>query len=117
MHGIVGAELTIDLGDVDEARAVIARGRTFVDESASVVFAMLNRLIEVKLELRLARDPDAALAILDELEADGARRYAFIAEQADTWRGMALLMRDPGAAARLPGTMGAGPRCGWGRCR
>jgi DNA-binding SARP family transcriptional activator len=102
MHGIVGAELTIDLGDVEEARAVIARGRTFIDESASVVFAMLNRLIEVKLELRLARDPDAALAILDELEADGARRYAFIAEQADTWRGMALLMRDAGAAAIEP---------------
>jgi DNA-binding SARP family transcriptional activator len=103
MHGIVGAELTIDLGDIDEARAVIARGRAFVIESGSVVFWMLNQLIEAKLELRLARDPDAALAILDGLDAGGdARRYEFIAEQADTWRGMALLMRDPGAEAIEP---------------
>ena len=103
MHGIVGAELTIDLGDIDEARAVIARGRRFVVDSGSVVFWMLNQLIEAKLELRLARDPAAALAILDALEADGgARRYAFIAEQADTWRGMALLMRDAEGDAVAP---------------
>jgi DNA-binding SARP family transcriptional activator len=64
---------------------------------------MLNQLIEAKLELRLARDPDAALAILDGLEAGGdARRYEFVAEQADTWRGMARLMRDPGAEAIEP---------------
>jgi len=103
MHGIVGAELTIDLGDIDEARAVIARGRRFVVDSGSVVFWMLNQLIEAKLELRLARDPAAALAILDALEADGgARRYGFIAEQADTWRGMALLMRDAEGDAVAP---------------
>jgi LuxR family maltose regulon positive regulatory protein len=116
MHGIVGAELMIDLGDLDEARTVIARGRVHVADSGSVVFAMLNQLIEAKLELRLACDPDAALAILDDLEAgEDGRRYAFIAEQSDTWRGMALLMRGPGAEAVEPLTRAVASMCGSGR--
>lgn len=59
---------------------------------------MLNRLIEAKLQLRLRRDPQAALAILDALERDGdARRYDFIAEQLDMWHSQALLMSSPDA--------------------
>ncbi|MEA2179956.1 MAG: hypothetical protein QOG77_3253, partial [Solirubrobacteraceae bacterium] len=102
-HGIVGAELMIDLGDVDQAREVLARGRALILETGSVVFEMLNRLIEAKLELRLARDPDAALAILDRLEERGdARRYDFIEEQLETWRGLALLLSSPDADAVEP---------------
>jgi DNA-binding SARP family transcriptional activator len=100
-HGIVGAELMIDLGDVARAREVLARGRALIEPTGSIVFAMLNRLIEAKLELRLARDPAAALAILDDLEHD-ARRYDFIDEQRETWRGLALLMSAPDADAVEP---------------
>ncbi len=101
-HGIVGAELMIDLGDVDRARRVLAMGRTLIAQTGSVVFAMLNRLIEAKLELRLAHDPAAALAILDALERDAIARYDFIEEQLETWRGLALLLGDPEADAVAP---------------
>jgi DNA-binding SARP family transcriptional activator len=100
-HGIVGAEVMIDLGDADRAREVLARGRALIDQTGSIVFTMLNRLIEAKLELRLERDPAAALAILDELEPD-ARRYDFLEEQLETWRGLALLMSTPDADAVEP---------------
>jgi DNA-binding SARP family transcriptional activator len=106
-HGIVGAELMIDLGDVDRAREVLARGRELIERTGSIVFAMLNRLIEAKLELRLAHDPAAALAILDELRGGDAPRYDFIAEQLQTWRGLALLMSAPDADAVGPLTEAA----------
>lgn len=99
MHGIVEPELMIDLGEIDEARRAVMRGRELVDATGSVVFEMLNRLIEAKLELRLARDPEAALAVLGELEArEESRRYDFIGEQLDTWSGLALLMQSQDAA-------------------
>ncbi len=102
-HGIVGAELMIDLGDVAQAREVLATGRALIHETGSIVFEMLNRLIEAKLELRLAHDPPAALAILDALEREGdARRYDFIEEQLETWRGLALLLSSPDADAVDP---------------
>jgi DNA-binding SARP family transcriptional activator len=82
---------------------VLARGRALILETGSVVFAMLNSLIEAKLELRLAHDPAAAHAILDELERGGdARRYGFIEEQLETWRGLALLLGGPGTDAVAP---------------
>lgn len=101
MHGIVGAELKIDLGEPREAREQLARGRVLIRRSGSVVFEILNRLIEAKLELRLHRDPEAAVGILSQLEArDDARRYQFIAEQIDTWWGLASLMSGANADAR-----------------
>ncbi|GAB3349830.1 BTAD domain-containing putative transcriptional regulator [Modestobacter lapidis] len=94
MHGMVGAELMIDLGKKAEARAVIQRGRELIQASGSVVFEWLNRIIEAKAELRLGGDPAVAMALLDEVEAAGGRRYEFIAEALDTWRGLALLRAD-----------------------
>lgn len=100
MHGMVGAELMIDLGRTEQARAVLARGRGLILASGSVVFGWLNRLIEAKLELRLAGRPAAAMAILDEVTAEGGDRYAFISEAIDTWRGLALLqVRGPAHVA------------------
>lgn len=99
MYGIVEPELMIDLGEIDAARNGVMRGRELIDATGSVVFEMLNRLIEAKLELRLGRDPEAALAVLGRLEArEEARRYDFIGEQLDTWSGLALLMQYPDSA-------------------
>lgn len=93
LHAMVGPEILIDLGRPDEARAALRRGREMTRACGSVVFEMLNELIEAKMEVRLNRDTGAGLAVLDRLQARPAgREYRFIAEQADLWRGLALLM-------------------------
>ena len=100
LHAMVGPEIMIDLGRADDSRAALRRGREMTRSSGSVVFEMLNELIEAKLEVRLNRDPDAGLTVLDRLQSRPAgREYRFIAEQADLWRGLALLMKDEDEAA------------------
>ena len=108
-HRRLGARLAArdgGAGDHDRPRpgrrlaAALRRGREMTRSSGSVVFEMLNELIEAKMEVRLNRDPDAALAVLDRLQSRPAgREYRFIAEQADLWRGLALLMKDEDEAA------------------
>jgi DNA-binding SARP family transcriptional activator len=101
LHAMVGPEILIDLALPDEARAAVMRGRELTRQSGSLVFVMLNELIEAKMEIRLNRDPDAALAVLDRLEdRQAAREYRFIGEQADLWRGLALLAKQEDEAAR-----------------
>jgi ATP/maltotriose-dependent transcriptional regulator MalT/DNA-binding SARP family transcriptional activator len=103
-HAMVEPELMIDLGRAAEARSALKRGRELVRESGSVVFDMLNRLIEAKLELRLSRDHERADALLLALAArPEATEYGFIDEQVATWAGMVLLLRnqDEAAARRL----------------
>jgi DNA-binding SARP family transcriptional activator len=100
LHAMVGPEILIDLGRSDEARVATLRGRELTHASGSLVFVMLNELIEAKMELRCNRDPHAALAVLDRLEdRQAAREYRFIGEAADTWRGLALLLIDQGEDA------------------
>jgi DNA-binding SARP family transcriptional activator len=92
LHAIVGPEILIDLGRPDEARAAVMRGRDLTHASGSLVFVMLNELIEAKLEIRLNGDAGAALSVLDRLEdRKAAREYRFIGEAADVWRGLSLL--------------------------
>ncbi len=94
LHAMVGPEILIDLGRAAEARVAVMRGRDLTHASGSLVFVMLNELIEAKMELRLNRDAVAAMAVLDRLEdRKAAREYRFIGEAADVWRGLALLMR------------------------
>jgi DNA-binding SARP family transcriptional activator len=99
-HAMVEPELMIDLGRAAEARGALKRGRELVRESGSVVFDMLNRLIEAKLELRLSRDHERADALLLALAArPDATEYGFIDEQVATWTGMVLLLRNQNEAA------------------
>jgi hypothetical protein len=90
----------IDLGRADEARSALARGRQQIRTSGSLVFLWLSWLIEAKLELRMHQNIAAAVAILDRAEVAGARRYAFLAELLDTWRGFAFLLADHPREAR-----------------
>ena len=92
MQGIVVPELMIDLRRKEDARAALVKGRQQIRTSGSWVFMWLNWLIEAKLELRMHKNVAAASGILDRAEAAGARRYAFLAELIDTWRGHALLL-------------------------
>ncbi len=99
MQGMVVPELMMDLGRKDQAHAALIRGRQQIRTSGSLVLMWLNWLIEAKLELRLHKNVTAASAMLDRAESGGARRYAFLAELIDTWRGYThLLAGMPGEA-------------------
>lgn len=96
----VAPELLIDLGQEDLARGALLRGRARIVSSGSLVFEVVSRLLAVKLELRVRRDAETALTILDGLAATGlARPYGYLSEQADMWLGCALLMRGRDAEA------------------
>jgi DNA-binding SARP family transcriptional activator len=100
LHAMVGPEILTDLRRPEEARAAVLRGRELTRASGSLVFVMLNELIEAKQEIRLNRNPDAAIAVLDRLEdRQAASEYRFIGEQADIWRGLSLLVKDEDEAA------------------
>jgi len=102
LHAMVGPEILIDLRRPEEARAAVMHGRELTRTSGSLVFVMLNELIEAKMEIRLNGDPDAALAVLDRLEERGAAsEYRFIGEQADLWRGYSLLALERDDRARF----------------
>jgi DNA-binding SARP family transcriptional activator len=96
----VTPELLIDLGEEQLARDALVRGRGRILQSGSFVFDVVSRLLAAKLELRTRRDATTALTILDGLEhGQRARGYGYLAEQMDTWRGLALLLLGDDAAA------------------
>ena len=89
LHAMVGTQILIDLGRAGAAREAVMRGRELTHASGSLVFVMLNELIEAKMEIRLNRDPHAALAVLARLQdRHAAREYRFIGEAADVWTGL-----------------------------
>jgi DNA-binding SARP family transcriptional activator len=99
-----GPEVLIDAGLADEAREAIARGRSLAGASGSPLYEAQTWLVEAKLALRLERDPRAAYAALEHLEAYRVEHpFPFFCEPLDTWYGLALLLegRDAEALARL----------------
>ncbi|WP_354700098.1 HTH-type transcriptional regulator MalT [Paraconexibacter sp. AEG42_29] len=96
----VGAELLLDAGRLDAARACIARGREDAERSGSPGLVGLNGLAAVRLALEVDRDPARATAILDELEHEGVGRFAFMAEAIAARRGLAALLAGDDAQAR-----------------
>jgi DNA-binding SARP family transcriptional activator len=92
LHAMVGPEILIDLGRADASREAVMRGRELTHRSGSLVFVMLNELIEAKMEIRLNHDAQAALAVLARLQdRHAASEYRFIGEAADLWTGLSLL--------------------------
>jgi LuxR family transcriptional regulator, maltose regulon positive regulatory protein len=104
LHAIVGVEILTDLRRADAARAALLAARERIAASGSLVYELLNQVMEAKLELRLHRDAARARATLEALERrPAARRYGFVAEALDTWFGYALLLEGDhvGALKRL----------------
>jgi ATP/maltotriose-dependent transcriptional regulator MalT/DNA-binding SARP family transcriptional activator len=99
-----GPEVLIDAGRAEEAHDAIARGRDLAHQSGSPLYEGQTWLVAAKLALRLERDPRAAYAALEPLEAYRAEHpFPFLCEPLDTWYGLALLLegRDAEALARL----------------
>jgi DNA-binding SARP family transcriptional activator len=104
LSAVLGAELLYDLGRVDEAWAVFATSTAMLKRTGSRLQQALSGPVEAKLWLRCRRDPGRAQAVLNSMEAPSwVASYAFLREQAATWRGLALLFegRDAEALALL----------------
>ena len=93
-EGTARAELMMDLGDEPAAREALATGRNRIMPSGSFVFDIITRLLEAKLELRMARDATTAVAILERAAGAGPMRdYGYLAEQFDLWLGYSRLLQ------------------------
>jgi LuxR family transcriptional regulator, maltose regulon positive regulatory protein len=93
-------DLMLDLGRGEDAWQALQRGRELVGTTGSQIYRVQLQLMEAKVCLRLHHDPEAAHRALDEAEASGASRHAFLRERAWLWRGLAFLLRHRNAEAR-----------------
>jgi DNA-binding SARP family transcriptional activator len=106
----IAPELLIDAGRRNEAREAIAEGRRFAHTDGSLSPLTMHAYAEVKLALRLEKDPQLARTIIDRVEAlPGLRQIAFAAEVFDTFYGLALLLEghDAPALTRLRSAVGS----------
>jgi len=96
----VGPELLLDAGRPEEARTLAVEGRAWAQASGSTGFEGFIGIAEAKLALRVDRDPEAARAILDRIEAlPRARALLIVGEMLDCWYGLALLHQERDAEA------------------
>ena len=90
----LGPELLVDAKLIDRARAAIENGRRVAAATGSLGYQALNALAAAKFELRLMRDPAAALAVLDDIERlIAGREFRLISATIDMWHGYALLLQ------------------------
>lgn len=104
LSAVIGPEILYDLGRDEEAWAAVAGAADRLERTGSRLLQALSSPVEAKLWLRWRRDPASAHLVLDRMEAPGwTGEYAFLREQAATWRGLALLLegRDSDALVRL----------------
>jgi DNA-binding SARP family transcriptional activator len=112
----IAVDLLVDVGRDDEAFAAHERGRDVAFRS-SPYCAMLHRLQEASLLLRVRREPVAAGAVLARVaEEPAADRHLRVVEQLGLWRGLAALQLDEPdrAAAHLRAALAT--MLQWDRC-
>jgi len=92
VNSIVGPDVLLDAGRVEEARAALARGGDFIQANGSPILTGLHHIVAAKLALRGDRDAGAASALLERV--DPAASGSLVRELAQTWRGLAALIED-----------------------
>ncbi|PXY29517.1 BTAD domain-containing putative transcriptional regulator [Prauserella flavalba] len=102
LYSLFSVELQRQLGEPDHAWRALLKGRERLRASGAVMLELLSYVEEAALELRFNRDTASARVALERVQSHPVgRQYAFIAEQAATWLGLALLLDgDDQAAAR-----------------
>lgn len=100
LESFVGADVLLDAGRVDEARAALSRGRKLARASGSPTWVAFHHIAAAKLALRADRDTTTAIAALAEVNNDySVRHYSLIREWAQTWLGLAALLEGDDVAA------------------
>jgi len=91
---VVGPDVLLDAGRIEEARAALARGDKFIQVNGSPMLTGLHQIVAAKLALRADHDAARATAILEQIDRDAAGGYSLVCELARTWRGLAALLDD-----------------------
>lgn len=94
VDAIIGPDVLLDAGRVNEARAALARAGKFIQANGSPILTGLHHIVAAKLALRADRDAANATEILAQIDRAGAGAYSLISELAQTWRGFAALIED-----------------------
>lgn len=101
LYSLFTVELLREQGQRDAAWRALLKGRERLRAAGSVMLEMLTYVEEAALELRFNRDPASARIPLEHVRAHPVgRSYTFIAEQAATWLGLALLLAGEDQTAR-----------------
>ena len=93
LNSIIGPDVLLDAGRVEEARAALARGGDFIQANGSPILTGLHHIVAAKLALRGDRDAGAATALLERVDPPAASG-SLVRELAQTWRGLAALIED-----------------------
>ena len=99
LEALDGAELLLDAGRGDEARAAIERGHDLARASGSQIYRILVQIYETRTRLRGDHDVGAARRALARAEALGADDHAFTRDLAALCHGSILLREDRVEAA------------------
>ena len=91
---VVGPDVLLDAGRVEEARAALAHGGKFIQANGSPMLTDLHHIVAAKLALRADHDTARAIAILERIDGNGASSFSLVRELAQTWRGLAALIED-----------------------
>jgi ATP/maltotriose-dependent transcriptional regulator MalT len=94
VKSVVGPDLLLDAGRVEEARTALADGGKFIQANGSPILTGLHHIVAAKLALRADHDTARASAILEQIDRDAASGYSLVCELAQTWRGLAALIED-----------------------
>jgi DNA-binding SARP family transcriptional activator len=94
VNSIIGPDVLLDAGRVEEARAALARGGDFIQANGSPILTGLHHIVAAKLALRGDRDAGAATALLERVDRGPAASVSLVRELAQTWRGLAALIED-----------------------
>ncbi len=114
VNSIVGPDVLLDAGRVEEARAALARGGDFIQANGSPILTGLHHIVAAKLALRGDRDAGAATALLERVER-GPAAGSLVRELAQTWRGLAALIEDDQDTALSSLRAAVGSMCAGGR--
>jgi tetratricopeptide (TPR) repeat protein len=111
---MAGAELMLDLGRAEEARALIRSAQARLHPRRDGLLVLRASILEAKLALRCERETETARRALARVLADPlGTGLASVREHAETWLGLALLLdhADAEAATVLARTVASMTRC------
>ena len=78
MKSVVGPDVLLDAGRVEEARTALADGGKFIQANGPPILTGLHHIVAAKLALRADHDTARVSAILEQIDRDAASGYSLV---------------------------------------